>query len=116
MKEWALEAENRGAGEILFTSMDHDGTKKGFANVPLAELTKIINIPVIASGGAGSPQHFVDTFKYGKADAALAASIFHYGKIFIPELKQTLKRKYSNKNHIMKTANFNKNNNGLYRP
>ena len=92
LKEWALEAENRGAGEILFTSMDHDGTKKGFANAPLAELTKIINIPVIASGGAGSPQHFVDTFKYGKADAALAASIFHYGKIFIPELKQILKK------------------------
>ena len=90
LKEWALEAENRGAGEILFTSMDHDGTKKGFANAPLAELTKIINIPVIASGGAGSAQHFVDTFKYGKADAALAASILHYGKIFIPELKQLL--------------------------
>ena len=92
LKEWALDAENRGAGEILFTSMDHDGTKKGFANVPLAELTKIINIPVIASGGAGSPQHFVDTFKHGKADAALAASIFHYGKISIPELKQILKK------------------------
>jgi cyclase len=92
LKEWAREAEIRGAGEILFTSMDHDGTKNGFANVALAELTEMVNIPIIASGGAGNTQHFVDTFKKGKADAALAASVFHFGEIPIPELKQILKK------------------------
>ncbi len=88
---WAREAEIRGAGEILFTSMDHDGTKNGFANEALLELTQTVNIPIIASGGAGNTSHFVDVFKVGKADAALAASVFHFGEIPIPALKQTLK-------------------------
>ena len=90
LKAWAREAESRGAGEILFTSMDHDGTKKGFANNALAELTEILNIPIIASGGAGNTQHFVDAFTKGKADAALAASVFHFGEIKLPQLKQIL--------------------------
>ena len=89
--EWAREAEIRGAGEILFTSMDHDGTKNGFANEALLALTQTVNIPIIASGGAGNTSHFVDTFIIGKADAALAASVFHFGEIAIPALKQTLK-------------------------
>tara|TARA_X000000950_G_C13700040_1_gene571778 strand:+ start:23 stop:784 length:762 start_codon:yes stop_codon:yes gene_type:complete len=92
VNEWAREAEIRGAGEILFTSMDHDGTKNGFANSALAELAEIVNIPIIASGGAGNIQHFVDTFKIGKADAALAASVFHFGEIAIPQLKNILKK------------------------
>ena len=90
LKEWAREAEIRGAGEILFTSMDHDGTKKGFANKALAELTETLNIPIIASGGAGNTQHFVDAFTKGKADAALAASVFHFGEIKLPQLKRIL--------------------------
>lgn len=89
--EWAKEVEERGAGEILFTSMNHDGTKSGFANKALAKLSKQLNIPIIASGGAGNVQHFVDTFKEGKSDAALAASVFHFGEIPIPELKKELK-------------------------
>ena len=84
---WAKEAEQRGAGEILFTSMNHDGTKNGFANEALARLSATVNIPIIASGGAGTMPHFVDTFTQGKADAALAASIFHFKEIGIPELK-----------------------------
>lgn len=90
--EWAKEVEQRGAGEILFTSMDHDGTKNGFANEALAKLSSELNIPIIASGGAGNMQHFIDTFKEGKADAALAASVFHFGEIPIPELKKELKK------------------------
>lgn len=90
--EWAKEVEQRGAGEILFTSMNHDGTKNGFANEALAKLSEELNIPIIASGGAGTVQHFVDTFKEGKADAALAASVFHYGEIPIPYLKKELKK------------------------
>lgn len=90
--EWAKEVEQRGAGEILFTSMDHDGTKNGFANEALAKLSGMLNIPIIASGGAGNVQHFIDTFKDGKADAALAASVFHFGEIPIPELKKELKK------------------------
>jgi imidazole glycerol-phosphate synthase subunit HisF len=90
--EWAKEVEQRGAGEILFTSMNHDGTKNGFANKALAKLSETLNIPIIASGGAGTMQHFVDTFKDGKADAALAASVFHFGEIPIPELKKELKK------------------------
>lgn len=90
--EWAKEVEQRGAGEILFTSMDHDGTKNGFANEALAKLSETLNIPIIASGGAGSVQHFIDTFKIGKADAALAASVFHFGEIPIQELKNELKK------------------------
>ncbi len=89
--EWAKEVEERGAGEILFTSMNHDGTKNGFANKALAKLSSALNIPIIASGGAGDIQHFVDTFKKGKADAALAASVFHFGEIPISELKKELK-------------------------
>lgn len=90
--EWAKEVEQRGAGEILFTSMDHDGTKNGFANEALAKLSNELNIPIIASGGAGNVQHFIDTFKEGEADAALAASVFHFGEISIPELKNELKK------------------------
>lgn len=89
--DWAQEVELRGAGEILFTSMNHDGTKNGFANEALAKLSKIVNIPIIASGGAGTVQHFVDTFKEGKADAALAASVFHFKEIEIKALKKELK-------------------------
>ncbi|WP_340063141.1 imidazole glycerol phosphate synthase subunit HisF [Ascidiimonas aurantiaca] len=88
--EWAKEVEQRGAGEILFTSMDHDGTKEGFANEALAALSEQLNIPIIASGGAGTITHFADTFKEGKADAALAASVFHFGEISIPNLKKAL--------------------------
>lgn len=90
--DWAKEVEKRGAGEILFTSMNNDGTKTGFANEALAKLSTELNIPIIASGGAGSIQHFVDTFQIGKADAALAASVFHFGEIPILELKQELKK------------------------
>jgi len=89
--DWAKEVAQRGAGEILFTSMDNDGTKAGFANEALAKLSTLVNIPIIASGGAGSVQHFVDTFIKGKSDAALAASVFHFGEIPIPTLKQELK-------------------------
>ena len=90
--DWAREVAARGAGEILFTSMDHDGTKNGFANEALAQLSETVNIPIIASGGAGTTQHFIDTFTHGKADAALAASVFHFGEIPIPDLKQELKQ------------------------
>ncbi|MQP24211.1 imidazole glycerol phosphate synthase subunit HisF [Flavobacterium sp. LMO8] len=89
--DWAKEVEQRGAGEILFTSMNNDGTKNGFANEALAKLSEIVNIPIIASGGAGTMEHFAETFITGKADAALAASVFHYQEIEIPELKQFLK-------------------------
>lgn len=87
---WAREAELRGAGEILFTSMDHDGTKKGFAIKALQELNRMVSIPVIASGGAGTMDHFVDVFQKGNADAALAASVFHFGEIPLPSLKSYL--------------------------
>ena len=90
--EWAKEVEQRGAGEILFTSMNHDGTKDGFANDALARLSKDLNIPIIASGGAGNVQHFIDTFKKGKSDAALAASVFHFGEIEIKDLKEELRK------------------------
>jgi cyclase len=90
---WAKEGQERGAGEILFTSMDHDGTKQGFAIDPLGKLHDLLQIPVIASGGAGIKEHFIDAFILGKADAALAASIFHFGEIKIPELKSFLKQK-----------------------
>jgi len=93
--DWAKECENRGSGEILFTSMDHDGTKNGFAIDALAKLHELLTIPVIASGGAGNTKHFLDVFSSGKADAALAASIFHFGEIKIPELK-----KYLSQNNI----------------
>jgi len=87
---WAKEGQERGAGEILFTSMDHDGTKAGFALDPLEKLNTLLQIPIIASGGAGVPEHFIDAFVLGKADAALAASIFHFGEIKIPALKSYL--------------------------
>ena len=90
--DWAKEVADRGAGEILFTSMDHDGTKAGFANEALARISEEVNIPIIASGGAGNTQHFIDTFTKGKADGALAASIFHFGEIAVPDLKQELKQ------------------------
>ena len=89
--DWAKEVERRGAGEILFTSMNNDGTKAGFANEALAKLSDELNIPIIASGGAGTVQHFTDTFTIGKADAALAASVFHFGEIEILDLKNELK-------------------------
>ncbi len=89
--DWAKEVERRGAGEILFTSMDHDGTKNGFANKALARLSTELTIPVIASGGAGNTQHFVDAFIEGKADAALAASVFHFKEIEIKDLKKELR-------------------------
>jgi cyclase len=88
--EWATEAVARGAGELLFTSMDHDGTKQGFANAALKKLSETVSVPVIASGGAGEMTHFVDTFVQGNADAALAASVFHFKEIGIPELKTYL--------------------------
>ena len=88
---WAKEVEQRGSGEILFTSMNNDGTKNGFANDALAKLSDELNIPIIASGGAGTVQHFVDVFKEGKSDAALAASVFHFGEIEIIELKKELR-------------------------
>ena len=89
--EWAQEAESRGAGEILFTSMTHDGVKEGYANGALAMLADKLGIPVIASGGAGQMSHFKDAFTLGKADAALAASVFHFREIGIADLKQYLK-------------------------
>jgi cyclase len=91
--EWAKEVELRGAGEILFTSMDNDGTKNGFANDALAQLSRTVNVPIIASGGAGTIEHFIDVFEIGKADAALAASVFHYQEIEIKDLKTELKNK-----------------------
>lgn len=87
---WTHEAQERGAGEMLFTSMNHDGTKQGFANEALRQLSERLSIPVIASGGAGTKEHFRDVFLEGKADAALAASVFHFGEIHIPELKSYL--------------------------
>ena len=88
--EWAHEVEQRGAGEILFTSMNHDGVKNGYANEALARLSDELSIPVIASGGAGTMEHFRDAFALGKADAALAASVFHFGEISIHDLKEYL--------------------------
>lgn len=89
--DWALEANQRGAGEILFTSMNHDGVKTGYANSALRRLSETLTIPVIASGGAGTMEHFRDTFIDGKSDAALAASVFHFGEIPIGDLKRYLK-------------------------
>ena len=89
--DWAREAEDRGAGEILFTSMNHDGTRNGYANEATAALSTGLGIPVIASGGAGKMNHFVDVFGEGEADAALAASIFHFKEIGIQDLKTHLR-------------------------
>lgn len=91
--DWVKEAESRGAGEILFTSMDHDGTKAGFANEATARIAELVQIPVIASGGAGTMEHFAEVFTSGQADAGLAASIFHFGEIPIPQLKSYLQGK-----------------------
>lgn len=87
---WSKEGQNRGAGEILFTSMDHDGTRAGFAIDPLAKLNELLSIPVIASGGAGRKEDFLEAFTIGRADAALAAGIFHFNEVPIPVLKQFL--------------------------
>jgi len=89
--DWVKQGVELGAGEILFTSMDHDGTKNGFANETLRQLSEMVKVPIIASGGAGKIQHFCDTFVEGKADAALAASVFHYKEIEIIDLKLALK-------------------------
>ncbi|WP_186756479.1 imidazole glycerol phosphate synthase subunit HisF [Echinicola salinicaeni] len=89
-QEWAKEVADRGAGEILLTSMDHDGTKAGFANDLTSEISSALSIPVIASGGAGNMEHFKDVYIAGKAEAALAASIFHFKEIAIPDLKSYL--------------------------
>ncbi|MBR1402087.1 MAG: imidazole glycerol phosphate synthase subunit HisF [Prevotella sp.] len=94
--EWAKEAQERGAGEILFTSMNHDGVKTGYANDALAALSDSLSIPIIASGGAGKMEHFRDAFTIGKADAALAASVFHFGEIPIMELKEYLRKEHIN--------------------
>ena len=87
---WTREAQERGAGEILFTSMNHDGVKTGYANEALAKMSDLLSIPIVASGGAGRKEHFSDVFLQGKADAALAASVFHFGEIKIPDLKSYL--------------------------
>ncbi|WP_304065039.1 imidazole glycerol phosphate synthase subunit HisF [Pedobacter glucosidilyticus] len=91
-QHWIKEAESRGAGEILLTSMDKDGTKSGFDYILLKEINDRVTIPVIASGGAGNEQDFIDVFQKSDVDAALAASVFHYGEILIPELKALLKQ------------------------
>lgn len=90
---WVKEAEERGAGEILFTSMDHDGTHQGFACDAVARMTTLVNVPVIASGGAGCMEDFYDAFTRGQADAVLAAGVFHFGRVRIPELKCFLREK-----------------------
>ena len=113
--DWAKQIEQLGAGEILFTSMDHDGTKGGFANEALAKMAECVNIPIIASGGAGNMEDFYNAFTFGKADAALAASIFHYGEVEIPELKAFLKDKkipIRSLKNVMK-VDFSKNTDGL---
>jgi len=89
--DWAKQGVDSGAGEILLTSMKNDGTKDGFALDITRTLSEAVNVPVIASGGGGTMRHFMDVFREGKADAALAASIFHYGELHIPELKHFLK-------------------------
>ena len=94
--DWAKEAADRGAGEILFTSMDHDGVKQGFACEALSRLAAELTIPVIASGGAGKMEDFRDVFAQGHADAALAASVFHFGQISIPQLKDYLRKENIN--------------------
>ncbi|GHV65929.1 imidazole glycerol phosphate synthase subunit HisF [Bacteroidia bacterium] len=97
--EWSQEAQQRGAGEILFTSMDHDGTHKGFACETLSVLSERLSIPIIASGGAGSMADFYDVFTVGRADAALAAGVFHYGEMTLPDLKAYLSGRGINVRH-----------------
>jgi imidazole glycerol-phosphate synthase subunit HisF len=101
---WAKEMQDRGAGEILWTSMNHDGTQGGFANETMCKLSRSLSIPLIASGGAGEKQHFADVFKIGEADAALAASVFHYDTIPIPELKEFLKNQGINVRIVASTG------------
>jgi cyclase len=101
--DWASEAESRGAGEILFTSMTHDGVKEGYANEALSVLSGLLHIPVIASGGAGGKEHFRDAFLKGKADAALAASVFHFGEIGMAELKTYLRDEGISVRHEQRT-------------
>jgi len=91
--DWVKEAESRGAGEVLFTSMDHDGTKAGFALEATAKMSELLSIPIIASGGAGNMEHFAEVFTSGQADAGLAASIFHFGEVPIPQLKEYLAKR-----------------------
>lgn len=91
-QSWIKEVQDRGAGEILLTSMDHDGTKNGFDCELLGEINQWLKIPLIASGGAGTVEHFTEVFQETNVDAALAASVFHYGEILIPDLKQELKK------------------------
>lgn len=95
-KDWAKEIQERGGGEILLTSMNHDGTKNGFALEITKWCTDNLSVPVIASGGAGNQQHFADVFNIANADAALAASVFHFGEILIPDLKSFLKEQHIN--------------------
>jgi cyclase len=90
--DWIKQAVDLGAGEILLTSMNNDGTKNGFALDITSEISQLVNVPVIASGGAGKIEHFIEAFTIGKADAALAASIFHYNEIPIPVLKNELRK------------------------
>jgi cyclase len=89
---WAARAEELGAGELLVTSMDRDGTRQGFDNLLYAEMSRVVGVPVVASGGAGEPRHFLEAFTEGKADAALAASVFHYGNYPVPVVKEYLRR------------------------
>lgn len=89
---WAARAEELGAGELLVTSMDRDGTKQGFDNFLYSEISRVVRVPVVASGGAGEPRHFLEAFTEGKADAALAASVFHYGNYPVPVVKEYLRR------------------------
>ena len=89
--KWAARAEELGAGELLVTSMDRDGTKQGFDNLLYSEMSRIVGVPVVASGGAGEPKHFLEAFTEGKADAALAASVFHYGNYPVPVVKKYLR-------------------------
>ena len=91
--DWAAEAAERGAGELLVTSMDRDGTRKGFDNILNRHISRRVNVPLVASGGAGEPRHFLEAFTEGTADAALAASVFHYGEMEICEVKNYLKNK-----------------------
>ena len=93
VEDWAKEAVDLGVGEILLTSINHDGTKQGFALDITAQLAENLPVPIIASGGGGTFAHFYDIFTEGKADAALAASIFHYKEVAIPDLKQYLSAK-----------------------
>jgi len=89
--DWATEAAERGAGELLVTSMDRDGTRKGFDNILNRHISRRVNVPLVASGGAGEPRHFLEAFTEGTADAALAASVFHYGNYPVPVVKRYLR-------------------------